>query len=66
MEALDAEGVMSAVELLTEIGEDNYPDFTGKKVVVIGGGNVAMTVHAQAFAQVPKASPSHIVAALKI
>ena len=42
MEGSDAEGVMSAVELLTEIGEDNYPDFTGKKVVVIGGGNVAM------------------------
>ena len=42
MEGSDAEGVVSAVELLTEIGEDNYPDFTGKKVVVIGGGNVAM------------------------
>ena len=42
MEGSDAEGVMSAVDLLTEIGENNYPDFTGKKVVVIGGGNVAM------------------------
>ena len=38
----DAEGVMSAVELLRRIGDDDYPDFTGKKVVVIGGGNVAM------------------------
>ncbi len=38
----DAEGVMSAVTLLRKIGDDNYPDFTGKKVVVIGGGNVAM------------------------
>ncbi len=38
----DSEGVMSAVTLLRKIGDDNYPDFTGKKVVVIGGGNVAM------------------------
>lgn len=38
----DAEGVYSAVELLGEIGDEKYPDFTGKKVVVIGGGNVAM------------------------
>lgn len=42
MEGSDAEGVMSAVDLLTGIGDGNYPDFTGKKVVVIGGGNVAM------------------------
>ncbi|MBR6900969.1 MAG: FAD-dependent oxidoreductase [Synergistaceae bacterium] len=38
----DAEGVMSAVTLLRKIGDDNYPDFTGKRVVVVGGGNVAM------------------------
>ena len=38
----DAEGVMSAVSLLRRIGDDNYPDFRGKKVVVVGGGNVAM------------------------
>lgn len=42
MDGTDAEGVMSAVELLTQIGDGDYPDFTGKKVVVIGGGNVAM------------------------
>lgn len=42
MDGTDAEGVMSAVELLTRIGDGDYPDFTGKKVVVIGGGNVAM------------------------
>lgn len=42
MDGTDAEGVMSAVELLTKIGDNEYPDFTGKKVVVIGGGNVAM------------------------
>ena len=38
----DAEGVSSAVDLLREIGYNRYPDFTGKKVAVIGGGNVAM------------------------
>ena len=40
----DSEGVISAVELLRGIGDDIMPDFTGKKVVVIGGGNVAMDV----------------------
>ncbi len=38
----DAEGVMSAVELLGAIGDGDYPDFTGKRVLVVGGGNVAM------------------------
>ena len=38
----DAAGVMSAVELLGAIGDGDYPDFTGKKVAVVGGGNVAM------------------------
>ena len=33
---------MSAVDLLTKIGDGEYPDFTGKNVVVVGGGNVAM------------------------
>lgn len=42
LEGSDAEGVMSAVELLSRIGDDDYPDFTGKKVAIIGGGNVAM------------------------
>lgn len=42
LDGADAEGVMSAVDLLTKIGDDDYPDFTGKNVVVIGGGNVAM------------------------
>lgn len=42
LEGVDAEGVMSAVQLLEAIGDGDYPDFTGKKVVVIGGGNVAM------------------------
>ena len=42
LDGVDSKGVMSAVELLSAIGDGNYPDFTGKKVVVIGGGNVAM------------------------
>lgn len=42
LDGADAEGVMSAVDLLTKIGDGDYPDFTGKNVVVIGGGNVAM------------------------
>ena len=42
LEGADAEGVMSAVDLLGVIGDGGHPDFTGKKVVVIGGGNVAM------------------------
>lgn len=40
----DAKGVISAVEMLRKIGDDEMPDFTGKQVVVIGGGNVAMDV----------------------
>lgn len=38
----DAKGVISAVQFLRELGEGIRPDLTGKKVVVIGGGNVAM------------------------
>lgn len=38
----DANGVVAAVDMLREIGDDKYPDYTGKDVVVIGGGNVAM------------------------
>ena len=40
----DSKHVMSAVEMLRSIGDDVMPDFTGKRVVVIGGGNVAMDV----------------------
>ena len=35
-------GVISAVEMLRDMGEGNPPDFTGKRVCVIGGGNVSM------------------------
>ncbi len=38
----NAEGVLSAVQFLRAIGDDIYPDLTGKTVVVMGGGNVAM------------------------
>ena len=38
----DAKNVLSAVEFLGNIGDDQIPDFTGKKVCIIGGGNVAM------------------------
>ena len=34
----DSTNVMSAVEMLRSIGDDVMPDFTGKRVVVIGGG----------------------------
>ena len=40
----DSRHVLSAVEMLRAIGDDVMPDFTGKRVVVIGGGNVAMDV----------------------
>ena len=52
VEGEDAKGVLSAVELLgavggTTIGASGRPeplpvDFTGKRVVIVGGGNVAM------------------------
>lgn len=44
IEGQDAEGVTSAVEILRQIGDEEYPDFRGKKVVVVGGGNVAIDV----------------------
>ena len=40
----ESHGVTSAVEVLREIGDDNLPDYEGKNVVIIGGGNVAMDV----------------------
>lgn len=44
IEGEEADGVISAVELLRGIGDGEKPDFTGKTVIVIGGGNVAMDV----------------------
>ena len=40
----DAEGVMSAVDILHEIAENHDLDLKGNKTVVIGGGNVAVDV----------------------
>ena len=42
IEGENAQNVISAVEMLRGIGNDEMPDFTGKRVAVIGGGNVAM------------------------
>jgi len=39
-----AEGVYSAINILRNIDGDEVPDFTGKDVVIVGGGNVAMDV----------------------
>ncbi len=46
IEGQEAEGVISAVEMLRQIGgDDEYPDFTDQSIVVIGGGgNVAIDV----------------------
>ena len=40
----NSKNVISAVEMLRAIADNEMPDFTGKQVVVIGGGNVAMDV----------------------
>ena len=40
----DADGVMSAVDILHKIAENHELDLNGKKTVVIGGGNVAVDV----------------------
>lgn len=42
LEGIDAGNVEFAVDMLNRIGNGSIPDYTGKTVVVIGGGNVAM------------------------
>ena len=42
IEGADAGNVVSAVDILDEIGNGHLPDYTGKRVIVIGGGNVAL------------------------
>lgn len=44
LEGEDARGVISAVEMLGVLADGGTIDMKGKKVVVIGGGNVAMDV----------------------
>ena len=42
LEGENSKNVISAVDMLREIGDNKYPDFSGKRVIVVGGGNVAM------------------------
>ncbi len=42
LEGEDAEGIMSAVKFLRNVGMDQCDDLTGQNVAIIGGGNVAM------------------------
>ncbi len=48
IEGEDAEGVISAVDLLNKLGNcdepdlDDYADFKGANILILGGGNVAM------------------------
>ncbi len=42
IEGEDAEGVISAVQFLRDVGKDNAIDLAGQEVCVIGGGNVSM------------------------
>ncbi len=42
VEGIHSKGVYSAVDMLGQIGRGDLPDYTGKRVVVVGGGNVAM------------------------
>lgn len=42
LEGEDAKNVLSAVALLRAVGDGEAPDFTGKRVCVVGGGNVSM------------------------
>lgn len=42
IEGQDAEGLMSAVDLLGLYGDADSKDFTGQTVVIVGGGNVAI------------------------
>jgi len=42
IEGVESGNVISAVDVLREVACGKYPDYSGKKVVVIGGGNVAM------------------------
>lgn len=37
-----SEGIVSAVKFLRDVGMGKFPDISGKKAAVIGGGNVAM------------------------
>lgn len=42
LEGEDADGVLSAVQFLRNVGKNIIMDLTGKEVAVVGGGNVSM------------------------
>ena len=42
IEGEDAEGVMSAVRFLRDVGKGINPDLAGQEVAIVGGGNVSM------------------------
>lgn len=42
IEGEDSKNVVSAVQMLRSVGEGTYESLAGKRVVVVGGGNVAM------------------------
>ena len=42
LENEDADGILSAVQFLRNVGKNQIMDLTGKEVAVIGGGNVSM------------------------
>jgi len=44
LEGENLRGVVSAVQMLGGIGDGKLPDFGGRRVIVVGGGNVAMDV----------------------
>jgi NADPH-dependent glutamate synthase beta subunit-like oxidoreductase len=44
IEGEESNGVYSAVDMLRAIGDNHMPDFKGKRVAVVGGGNVSMDV----------------------
>ena len=44
IEGENLKGVMSAVQMLRAVGDGKMPDFKGKNVIVVGGGNVAMDI----------------------
>ncbi len=42
IEGEDADGIISAVQFLRNVGKERDHRLTGKEVAVIGGGNVSM------------------------
>ncbi len=63
LDGIDAiKNVESAVDMLDRIGNGNVPDYTGKTVVVIGGGNVAMDAARAPCAAVQRMCASSIAA----